>query len=133
MFLWGHVMGLILKEVLHHTKRLQFIFPIGYLNRFSLEIFVRPVSPIRRFNKILSLLKHWPFLFSPGQSFSKDAVFTTCCDNDSGMTLVFETAMIILQPVIGAFETGSVCNKYGIFLYSKRSVTANPFNIYIQH
>ena len=26
------------------------------------------MSPIRRFNKILSLLKHWPFLFSPGQA-----------------------------------------------------------------
>ena len=126
-------MGLIFKEVLHHTKRLHFIFPIGYLNRLSLEIFVLPVSPVRRFHKVLSLLKHSPFLFSPGQSFSIDAVFITCYYNDSGMTLVLETAMIVLQPVIWAFETGSVYNKYGVFLHSKRSVNANAFIIYVQH
>ena len=126
-------MGLIFKEVLHHTKRLHFILPVGYLNRLSLEIFVLPVSPISRFHKILSLLKHLPFLFSAGQSFNIDAVFISCCYNDSGMTLVFETAMIILQPVIGAFKRGPVYNKCGVFLYSKRSVNANAFIIYVQH
>ena len=115
------LMGLLYKEVLHHTKRLYFIFLIGNLNRFLVLLSNTSLLQDTVPTKALAFLV-----------FSRAAFqFRSCFHNCSGMALVFETTF--LQPVIGAFETGSVYSKYSIFLYGKRSVNSNAFIIYVQY